>query len=615
MLKNRLIFCMSLLVWLGYESVAQISFEEIGSSTGIQFGHVSDNWVGGGVAVFDFDKDGWQDIYLTGGDSPDKLLKNVLGQGFEDVSDVSGISSITSEYKTFGVTTGDIDNDGFRDILVTTEFGYRSILIKNLGNGTFEHLPIAINDGVSWKSAAAFGDVNKDGFLDLYIGAYIYQSDVLEDSTGTIVGFDQDCSSNKLFLNTGSLAFVDASSQYSVQNQGCALAVAFTDYDSDIDLDLIVANDFGEWNLPSALISNEFPNQEFEDISAETGMDLEIYGMGIAIGDYDKDADLDYYQTNLGRNILSRNDSGIFTDVTTQANCESDSTGQLLNTGWGTFFFDADNDSWQDLFVANGWVNTPEFIATYPNDPNVLFKNNGDGTFSDISESSDINSTRNSKGAAYGDFNNDGKLDFVVNNVHPNPDSAQFEIYQNTSSNTGNWISFKLEGTLSNRDAFGSKVRVVVNGQSSVAEVSGGCSFASQNSSIIHFGIGDANQADSVIVTFLSGQKQVFSQVESNQLYHIVEDFDTSTRDYTQEDAISSGYIDGEFSIWTNSGIGLPVEIEIVDMSGRSLCCNKMTKINSPLKLSSLVTLSTGLYAVFIKRGNVVKAFKFFKSK
>ena len=585
-------------VHLHIHCVGQVLFQEVGSTFGIEHMHKSAKHLGGGVAIFDFNNDGWQDIYLTGGEDSDKLIQNIEGQGFLDISHQAGISQITQQVTTFGVVTGDIDNDGYRDILVTTEFGEKSIVIHNQGDDTFVRLPNAINDGFDWKSSATFGDVNKDGLLDVYISAYVFQSSFDLDTAGNVVGFEHECSPNQLFINNGNLTFTEATSQYGVGNAGCALAVAFTDFDNDKDVDLMLANDFGAWVEPSVLYENSYPAQDLTDISGQSAMDVQIYGMGIAIGDYDRDADLDYYQTNLGRNVLSRNDGGVFTDVTTDAECESDSTGQLLNTGWGTFFFDADNDSWSDLFVSNGWIQAAQIIETLPNDPNVLFHNNGDGTFSDISVSAGVASERRGRGAAYGDFDNDGRLDFVVNNVHKHVDSTQFELYHNIS-NAGNWVSFNLEGVQSNRDAFGSHVRIVSNGASMIAEVGGGSSHASQNSSIVHFGLGSETQVDSAIITFPSGIEHVFTSIPVNQMMHVTEDVATS---------IQKEYGKGLFELRCHkdavvlySSVYRKAQLRLFDASGRTLAESSTILSVGDNQIPKYSELPAGVYILNVR--------------
>ncbi|MCB0754338.1 MAG: VCBS repeat-containing protein, partial [Flavobacteriales bacterium] len=180
------------LLW-SENGIGQVQFQEIAQQLGIEHMHLSNEFIGGGVAIFDFNNDGLQDIYLTGGDLPDKLLKNVGNFQFQDVSASSGIASIVNE-GSVGVTTGDIDNDGYRDVLVTGDRNYSSKLIRNNGNGTFTELVSAINDGDDWKSAASFGDIDQDGFLDVYIGSYVDHVGFILDNNNQIIGFEHKCS-------------------------------------------------------------------------------------------------------------------------------------------------------------------------------------------------------------------------------------------------------------------------------------------------------------------------------------------------------------------------------------------------------------------------------------
>ena len=584
---------------------AQVMFEEISDQLGVNHMCKSISYLGGGVAVFDFDNDGWEDIYLTGGENPDKLLRNLGNWQFQDVSFSSGVASI-SPSGSFGVVTGDIDNDGYRDILISTDMGFRSRLLHNQGNGTFVSLPNAFDDGTSWKTAASFGDVNSDGLLDFYMGAYVYDVDFIFDENNVVIGFQHRCSPNYLFINNGDLTFTDASLVYGVADTGCALATAFTDFDGDLDMDLILGNDFGAWVVPSTLFQNQLPLENLEDIGQQANMDFEIYGMGIAIGDIDKDADLDYYQTNLGRNTLSLNEGGIFTDITTEANVESDSSGQLLNTGWGCFFFDANNDSWPDLFVGNGEIQAAAIIGNEELDSNRLYINNGDLTFTDVSASAGLGSVLRARGSAYGDFDKDGKLDFVVQNIHRYQDSTHFELYRNASE-VGNWIGFRLIGVQSNRDAFGAHVRLVQNGVSAIAEVDGGSSHASQSSSIIHFGLGSATQVDSVIVTFPSGIQRTFSDLNVNQVLEVVEDI-----------TIGVSSIDsGDLQIVYKGGIPTIISsvpqfasIQLLDVTGRSVLRTRKQLVQGQNLLKDISTLPFGVYLLEVSGQNDREVFR-----
>ena len=483
--------------------------------------------MGGGVAIFDFDNDGWEDIYLTGGEDSDKLYRNLGNGQFENSTTSSGISAFSS-VQTFGVTTGDIDNDGFRDILLTTFLGHSNILLHNNGNGTVEQIPLPETGDQYWSTAATFGDVNQDGFLDILITNYVYQSAFIQEN-GSVVGFAHECSPNRLYLNNGDLTFTDASAAYGVDEDGCALAVAFSDFDNDLDSDIILCNDFGEWVSPNRLFRNDFPVTSYTDVSNQENMAYPMYGMGVAIGDYDRDLDLDYYQTNIGRNRLSKNEFGSFSDVTEYAGVENDSLNGLNTTSWGTFFADLDNDGWQDLFVANGIIPAAPFIANVILDPNKLYRNLGDGTFDDVTVTANVGSVLKARGAAYGDLNKDGKLDIVVNNVSDSQEEVQICLYQNETSNTNNWLQLKLVGVQSNKDGFGAHVKIVLENDSWIQELGGGSSHASQNTSIMHFGIGERANVDSIIVYWPSGSESVLINVTSNQIISITEDVLTSS--------------------------------------------------------------------------------------
>lgn len=509
-------------------SAQQVTFDELSENAGIEHGFQASSSIGGGVAVFDFDNDGWQDIYLCGGEASDKLFRNDGDGTFTDVSASSGISAVSGIF-TLGVVTGDIDNDGYRDILLTTFFGSENQLLRNNGNGTFSLLPgAALADGMNWTTAASFGDVNGDGLLDIYITSYVFNSGFVTDSSGVITGFDHDCDPNYLFINNGNLTFTEMAAQYGVNDEGCALATAFTDYDNDSDIDIMVVNDFGEWVIPNGLFRWDADGSTYLDVRDLTNMNAGIYGMGVAAGDYDRDGDLDYYMTNIGRNLLNRNDNAVFTDVTTDAAVENDSVNGFNTAGWGCAFLDVDNDAWPDLFISNGLIPSAQIIAVAVDQPNVLYMNNADGTFSDRSVEATINSDRRGRGLAVGDFNKDGKMDVIVNNLHDeSADSTQVELYMNTTAVVGNWLKVQLTGVQSNRDAFGSHVSVWINGAETVMEVDGGSSYSSQSTSVLHFGLGSAEVADSVMARFPSGIVRKFENIAAGQTLQILEDVAT----------------------------------------------------------------------------------------
>ncbi len=511
-----------LLLLVGFNTGFGQSFSEISAQAGIDMVQIHPMLMGGGVAFFDYDNDGFQDLYITGGSSGDKLYHNNGDATFTDVTIAAGIIG-TDSMLTIGVATGDIDNDGYREIFITTWQGYPNILFKNNGNGTFTD--ISLTSGVADSSnsiSVTFGDVNKDGFLDIYVANYV---DLINSNPQN--GFDYTCFANFLYLNNGNQTFTESGVAYGVADTGCALATAFTNFDDEGDIDVYIANDFGAWVRPNTILQNNFPTANYTDIGISSSMDDSIFGMGIAIGDYDEDGDLDYYVTNLGKNVLRNNQgNNTFldkTDTSGTANTYTDST--FFAVGWGTAFFDYDNDTYLDLIIANGYIPADSFIYNTPSNPNVLFRNNGDATFTDVSDIEGFNDTTFGRGLALGDIDMDGKLDVAVGVVVSDSSSPNhFLLYENLSPDSNNWLSVSLQGVVNNRDGFGSRIRIVSNGRSWIREIDGGSSHVSQNMSSAYFGLGASTIIDSLIVTWLDGNQEVFTIINPNQHINIIED-------------------------------------------------------------------------------------------
>lgn len=545
---------------------AQGTFIEMSQQAGIDHYQKSELHLGGGVAVFDYNNDGWEDIYLTGGENRDKLYRNNGNLTFTDVGVSAGFGA-TAAVTTLGVVTGDIDNDGFRDVLVLTELGFENMLYRNNGDGTFSRLVTALGQSTIQRSTSAtMGDVNGDGFLDIYVTNYVRETGIIFGEGTQVIGFNHQCDADRLFINNGDLTFTESSLSYGIVQEGCGLAAAITDFDSDGAPDIMVVNDFGQWIEPNALYRNRLPFIGFDDVSTAMDIGHGFYGMGVAIGDYDRDGDLDYYMTNIGRNYLYRNDGDLFTELAEPSGVMNDSVYGLNTTGWSTFFFDHDNDGLLDLYVANGEIPSAPFIANALQNPDRLFMNLGDGTFIDISELSGIGSEQRSRGAAYGDFNNDGLLDFVVNTVkHNEPGAVRALLHINTTENDNHFIRLSLRGVHSNRDCFGGRVRLVTGDVAQTAEVDGGSGHASHNSSIVHFGLGSATMADSIIVRFPSGHTTVLTGIAADQTITVLEDLITSSNAIRNPmNVIRISYRD--FKV---TGIREGAEFSAHDLSGR----------------------------------------------
>ncbi|MEQ9169014.1 MAG: VCBS repeat-containing protein, partial [Fulvivirga sp.] len=332
--------------------------------------------------------------------------------------------AITSEFMTTGVSVGDIDNDGDPDLFVSTWIGAvgntfkRNLLFVNdHGTGHFEEK--GLESGLleeSWSMGATMTDVNLDGHLDIYVVNYVRAHGNIElDNNGEVSFYQPDCFPNFLYLNNRDGTFTEVSEEYQVANDGgCSLAAAFTDYDNDQKPDLLVANDFGWWATPNQLYKNI--GASYLDVSESSNMNLPMFGMGIAIGDYDEDEDLDYYVTNIrGNSLFTNNGDTTFIDKAESAGVSNVYTGDNFTTGWGAVFYDFDNDTKLDLALTNGYVATEPIIYTAYQDEDKLYKNKGDGTFEDVSAEIGFNSNEISKGLIIGDYDNDGDLDaFVV---------------------------------------------------------------------------------------------------------------------------------------------------------------------------------------------------------
>ncbi|NNE54510.1 MAG: VCBS repeat-containing protein, partial [Flavobacteriales bacterium] len=327
----------------------------------------------------------------------------------------------TADANTIGVTTGDIDNDGYREVFVTTQnagFGINHVpnfLFYNNGDGTFTDITESAGlTEAKWAHSATWFDADLDGDIDLYVGNYIEQNNVILDEFNNPVGFDHDCYANDLYLNNGDLTFTQSMDSLGVSGLGCTLAVACSDYDRDGDADLLEVNDFGEWVEPNQVWRNNYPENSLTNVSQELDLDLQIYGMGVAIGDVDEDLDLDYYFTNIGANALMLQQQGNFEDLSELMAVSDTVSGSGYAVGWGTCFFDFNNDTYLDLFVSNGHISSVNWLANEFYQENKLFQGGDQAAFSDVSATELPSNDLRSRGAAYGDFNNDGSLDFGV---------------------------------------------------------------------------------------------------------------------------------------------------------------------------------------------------------
>ena len=509
-------------------SLAQ-AFREVGRPAGIDHVCYDPNRICGGAAFLDYDGDGWEDLYVTGGLRPDRLYRNRGDGTFADVTSAAGLDPLGA-VNTVGVTAGDLDNDGDPDLFVTTAEGFRNYLLRNNGDGTFTDVSEAAGiRGDDWSTAVALGDIDGDGWLDIYVGNYALYDGLPYDEhlTGGIP--------NQLYRNNGDGTFTEVAASMGVDNsEGLTLALALADLDRDHRPELYIANDFGQIFLPNALFAVGEAGSSgamggFSDVAATSGTDAGMNGMGIAVGDYDEDGDFDMYITNIDRNQLFENVSRSplrFEDVAV-ARGVADS----LTTSWGTAFLDYDNDTYLDLFVANGRV-LPSYNLADPKralrliqpHENRLYRGSAGGTLTDVSRTAGVTDTTRGRGLAYADYDKDGDLDVFVAVVSKDERTADRSLlYRNDTGNRLNWLKIELIGTRSNRDAIGSTVEVISNGRRWLRTVAGGTSYLSRHTRFVHFGLGDRSAVDSLIVHWPSGRRDTLTNVAANQTVRIVE--------------------------------------------------------------------------------------------
>ncbi len=503
--------------------------------------------IGSGVALFDYDKDGWLDVFIVNGTtltpSPGQskpvshLYHNNRNGTFTDVTAAAGLNRTGWGN---GACAGDYDNDSDTDLFVTY-WGQNALWRNNLNEGaagTFTDVASAVGlkqSKTRWNTGCSFLDYDKDGDLDLFIANYID----LDLAKTPARGSSNYCSwkglavvcgprglaagTNALYRNDGKGNFTDVSQSSGISKvQGrYGFTSLVSDYDNDGWPDIYLACD----STPNILFHNE-GNGVFSDIGLLSGTAVnedgqEQAGMGVGAGDYDRDGLIDLIKTNFADDTptLYHNDGGnVFTDTTYPARLG-------VNTrflGWGAGFLDFDNDGWKDILMVNGHV-YPEVDSLQSNSPfkqeRVLFWNLHDKTFYDLSDTAGtaILDRRASRGAAFGDLDNDGSIEVVVNNIGDTP-----SLLKNSGTQL-NWTLLHLVGTKSNRSAIGARLTVTTGGIRQVDEVRSGGSFLSQNDLRLHFGLGKARQIDRVEIQWPSGRREYFVNLKVNTVLTLTE--------------------------------------------------------------------------------------------
>jgi hypothetical protein len=524
--------------------------------------------IGTGIALFDYDNDGWLDLFMVNGTrfegiSPEHPPSNFLFHNnrdgtFTDVTEKAGL--VRSGWGQ-GCCVGDYDNDGYDDLIVTYWGGI--VLYHNNGDGTFtdvtEKAGLVQKGPKRWNSGCCFVDYDRDGRLDLFVANYVnFDPDKAPEPGASQLcryyGVPVGCGpqgmgggTNILYHNRGDGTFEDVSERSGVTvprgpasftfvpdqwipSGSYGLGVCAADFDNDGWPDIYVACD----SVPSRFYHNNHDGT-FQEVGSEVGCALNENGitqggMGVAVGDYDCDGWLDIVKTNYSdqtANLYHNNGDGTFYDAVYRAGLG----GNTKYLGWGVGLFDFDNDGWPDIFMSNGHVfpevDSRKLHVTFKQNK-LVYKNVGDGRFVEVTSKmgAPVTQPRPSRGTAFGDFDNDGDVDVAIINMNEPP-----SLLRNDCNAGNNWLKVKCIGTKSNRSGIGARVRVVTGQHSQMNEVVSGSSFMSQNDLRLHFGIGTAKQVDLVEVRWPLGAVESFKNIEANQLLVVQEGHGIIRRD------------------------------------------------------------------------------------
>ena len=503
-------------------------FTDISEEAGIQhYFEVFEGMFGGGIAVLDFNNDGYEDLYLTGGMQEDQLLLNLKNGTFENVFKKAKLDAALN-FVTQGVATADFNRDGWMDLFVTTITTKdkkktipraQNLIFINQGDGTFkdESKTFGIQDTESFSTGIAIGDFNLDGYPDVYVGNYFtdYDGGLKEISDATIVNAGRTAK-GYLYENRGGKKLVEVSKKYGIDNRGFSFGGIFTDFDNDNDLDLMVNNDFGYKAKPNYLLENLYPKKEFKYVEADYEMDLRINAMGGATADINADGFLDYFISNIrfNRFMIQNPDKKIFED-------QAEALGtQLFTISWGTNFNDFDHDGDIDLFVANGDLN-PNCVPMY----NFYFENK-EGQFYEHSSKFGLKDYGIGRGSALFDLENDGDMDLIMVAQKPTmeygPPSIK-RLYRNDIA-AGNYLQVKLKGNASTLSALGARIQVFSDSLFLNQEIDGGnTSHLSHNSTLAHFGLGNRKKIDSLQIIWPGGAMTKMKEIKTNQRIFIEE--------------------------------------------------------------------------------------------
>lgn len=553
---------------------AQINFEDqatllgLGETCGITY-------LGNGISFYDYNQDGWDDITLTTElGQPVRFFKNINGLFTEEFL---GVPNLT--YQTKQVNWVDFDNDGDKDLFVTSDTNGVKLL-ENIGGLNFQDITSSAGfpDANMFTYGASWGDIDNDGWLDVFLSN--------RDETYSVPNYLYKNNGDDTFTNVSQSAGILPLSEFSF----CS---AFFDYNNDGFQDIYVSNDkiFNQ----NRLYKNN-GDGTFNEVSALTNTDVSIDAMTVTIGDYNNDGWQDIYLTNTpsGNVLFNNNGDETFTDVTISSGTEFNSVG------WGAVFLDAENDMDLDLYVSGMFTGIdPNFLSA------AFYENDGSGVFS-IPNSGFVNDSSESYSNAIGDVDNDGLPEIIVSNAN----NEDIFIWKNESVTSNNWLKVNLEGVQSNRDAIGSQIEISINGNKQYRYTHCGEGYLSQNSTTEFFGLGDNLSVDNVKVKWLSGVEDVYYNVSANQVLNLVEgggELSVTSFENPSKVSVYPNPVSNDMFIKSNEPV---YYYEIYSILGVKIISNKLSGPSIKIDVSQL---QSGSYFLKIVSNGIEKVHRFIK--
>ena len=622
---------------VGYVTNSQVRLVDVSSEANVQHTHISGAFLGGGAAFVDVNRDGFLDLIALGGQEDDILFLNQADGTFVTDRDALKINS----YKigtTSALAYGDLDNDGCDEIFITTlENSQGHYLLKGDCNGQFSDISTFSGiDKTGPGTGVIFFDFDNDGLLDIYVIHYIDEPGFIRNESGEVVGYDHQCHPNHLYRNLGNLQFEEISEAMNASGRGCGLAAQVI-HTSEQESGIYIANDFGQWLYPNEYLVFDPVESKFTDLAPSKGLDIGMFGMGIATSDLNSDGKEEVYVTNIGPNAYLVPDDQFYFDRAKSWKIEDAFTINGENhSGWGVMFIDLENDSDLDLVVANGEIPSAPFLEVAEESSSSIYLNQDNSFTQSTSEISELSKDRN-RGLVSGDMDNDGDLDLFLTTtaLRSSGDPANEPIdhrssilFENRhSNNDANYLSIRLEGVNVNRSAYGSKIVVHFNDGKLIKWLESGGSHASQSSNDLHYGLNEET-ADSVMIYWPNGTSNVVRNPILNQKllitegrdgYDVLGCMDRSSSNYNEFATISEACkelttsVDESFqtevaliyptiaysSVFVKNQTGKHINVTVHDLNGREILGRRFDHIGK-VETLDISNLSPGAYIVVV---------------